>query len=301
MEKVLGPLRAERLARAALSRPTRIAPPDLPRKTLESLVAKSGLDVAEMEKLAAKYRADRHKLAEQKKEKAIAESASLKEFLNQGVAARREANGVLLLPATPPSPFREAITAPSQISASPGVTVGDSKIQPYNSWAKLKQSASSSGSGEVTFSYFWENPNNTDTVFTADAYIVLNGYAQADDNTSYWFLNHETTSLYITVQLEPFNWSENQTIPLPGDFEYAASLSAYGPGWPISVGDIESQNIFRGYDLRAENIVVHANQMMLFQVIMTMQYVVGDGDISVDFSSGAFEIMCPEVLITITS
>jgi hypothetical protein len=258
------------------------------------------LDVVELEKLGAKYRADMLKLAEQQKTKAVAESASLKEFLDLGVAARREVAGHFALPPVP-SPFRVAITSPFLIWPSLGVQVDDYKIQPYNSWAKLKHHATSSGLGEVTFYYLWENPNSADTVFTADAYIVLNGHAQADDNTSYWLLDHLATSLYISVQLEPFNWSQDQHNPLPGDFQNAVSLSAYGPGWPISVGAIMSQNVFRGYDLRAEDIIVHANQVMVFQVIMLMQYSIDDGDIDVDFSSGAFEVMCPEILITITS
>ena len=300
MKKVLGSMREARLERAELSLPTKIIAPSPSRQTLEPMVAKTGLNVVELEKLADKYKSDMHKLAEQKKSKAIVQSAAHKEFLDRAAVARRVPTGHFpLLPG--PGTWREAITSPFLIWPSPGLQVDDYGIQPYNSWAKLKQHSTSSGSGEVAFYYFWENPNNADTVFTADAYIVLNGHAQADDNTSYWLLDHQATQLYISVQLEPFNWSQSQQIPLPGDLEYAVTLSAYGPGWPISVGAIMSQDVFRGYDLRAENLIVHANQVMVFQVVMMMQYVIDDGDIDVDFSSGAFEIMCPEVLITITS
>jgi hypothetical protein len=300
VKKVLGPRREARLARAALRRPVSIIPPAPSRQTVESLLSKSGVNVAEFQKTADEYRIEMRKLAEQNAAKAIAQSPAIQKSLQADLAARSEAVKLLQQLATPDSsPI--VLPSPFLIWQSIGVQLDNYQIQPYNNWAKLKHHATSQGSGEVTFYYFWEAPDDVDTVFTVNTVAGVHGHLEADDNTTYWLFSHQATTLDISLELSPFNWSQDSNNPLPGETEYPAELSAYGSGWPISVGAIVSQDVFRGYDLGVTDILVHPGQLMVFEVIMTMQYAMGDGSIDVDFSSGDFQVMCPYVIINITS
>jgi hypothetical protein len=291
-----------RLARASLNRPVAMLPPSPPRHAVESLLSSSGTNIAQLQNLRDEYRSEMRKLADQNAAKAISQSTSLEHSLAATLAAKSQAAQFVPLV---PEPDIIAIPTPFLIWSSLGVQLDSYQIQPYNNWAKLKYQATSDGpgggSGEVTFYFFWENPRSVDTVFNVDSVMGVHGHLEADDDTGFWVFSHEATDLNISLQLECFNWSQSETSSIGFDIEYPASLSAYGPGWPISVGAIITQDVLRGYDLGATSLIVHPGQLMVFELVMTMQYSMGDGAIDVDFSSGAFQAYCPYVIINITS
>ena len=140
-------------------------------------------------------------------------------------------------------------------------------------------------------------------MINVDAYAVLNGFCEADDTTGWWLFDHSPTTLDLSVQLEVFNWSQDQQHPLPGPLpERALHLEAYGPGgWPISLGSLQSQKVFRGYDLQTQNLLVTRSEVIVFEVIINMQYTVGDGSVDVNFSSNDLKLSSPLVQVTVTS
>jgi len=82
----------------------------------------------------------------------------------------------------------------------------------------------------------------------------------------------------------------------------APTKSAYGPGgWPQSVGAILIQNVFRGYDLQVEDLIVKDGEARIFEVVLSITSSVGDGDIDVDFSTNDFQVTSPFLSIRITS
>ena len=91
LKKVLGPIRDARLARATLSRPVRGASQRPSRQELESLVAKTGFDTAAVDKLVTQYQTDRRALADQQKQRALAQSSEHQASLDREIAARRRA------------------------------------------------------------------------------------------------------------------------------------------------------------------------------------------------------------------
>ena len=204
-----------------------------------------------------------------------------------------------------PTSRRYVVDRPFLIWPSRGLQVDDYQTQPYHSWAKLKHRATSgNGLGELTFYYLWQNPVDADTaVVNADAYLVLNGFCEADDTTGWWLLDHSPTTLSLSVQLEVFNWSRDQQNPAAQTLPLSAlDLQAYGPGgWPVSVGALLSQNVFRGYDLQLQNLLIARDEVMVFEVIMQLQYTIDDGSVEVDFSSGDYQIGSPFVQVTVTS
>lgn len=299
VRKVAASRQRARLAQASLIRPVSMLPPSPPRHDVESLLSSSGTSIAQLQKLCDEYRSEMRKLADQNAAKAILQSTSLQHSLAAMLAAKSQAAQFVPLV---PDPDLIVIPTPFLIWPSLGVQLDNYQIQPYNNWAKLQHQATSPGSVEVTFYFFWENPRSTDTVFNVDSVMGVNGHLEADDNTGFWVFSHQPTTLGISLELQCFNWEQSETSSIGGDIEYILpALSAYGPGWPISVGAIVTQDVLRGFDLGATSLLVHPGQVMVFELLMNMQYSMGDGEIKTDFSSGAHQVMCPYVIINITS
>jgi hypothetical protein len=304
INKVLGPARDARRARAALGLPARLMPPGPTPETVKSVLARTGLELAELEQLAKKYRADLCKLGDERMRKGREQSTQLQAFLDLEIAARRKAAENLseLLPAAQ----YQVLDRPSGILTTGGLQLDHARIQSYGSWAKVRHQLKTADSTirELIFSYFWQNSTNKDMVITADGYIILNGLAKAEDTTGFWLVDHYHTTLTVAVQLEVFHWPvSSQQDPHVSSFtETAVYLDAYGPGgWPLSLGAILPRNVFRGFDLRVEDLLVKSSEARVFDVALTITADIGDGDIDVDFSTNDFQVTSPMVQIAITS
>lgn len=77
-------------------------------------------------------------------------------------------------------------------------------------------------------------------------------------------------------------------------------LSSNTGGWG-SPGGIEVGDVFRGYDLTHRLLLVPQHTNVVFQVIAAVSYSNSNGTVDLDFASGAFEVVCPGVLITMRS
>ncbi len=304
IKKALGPARDARRARAALGFPAALVPPRPTPERVKSVLAKSGLELVELDELATKYRDDMRKLGDERARKGRAQSTSLQAFLDREIDARRKAVEILsgLLPAS----RYQVIDRPTGILTTGGLQFDHARLESYKSWAKVRHHLASYDPSlrELIFSYFWQNTTNADMVISADGFIVLNGLVKADDNTGFWIFSHEHTTLTLNVQMEVFHWpvTSQQDPHVNSWSETAVYLDAYGPGgWPQSVGAILVKNVFRGYDLQVQDQIVKAGEARVFDVVLAITSSVGDGDIDVDFSTNDFQVTSPFLQIAITS
>lgn len=300
-EKVMGPLRDARLARAARSVAAPAKLPRPPQELVQMLSAKMGFDAPEARRFAARYQADRRKLLAQDRQRAISESATIKKELDREVAARRKMikNFSELLPA---SKFI-IIDHPFRIWETPNVEVDEILRVPYGSFAKIKHTAKAYDTAWLTFYYLWQNPTDAYMVINADSFMVLNGYAEAHDTTGLWLVEHDPTSLDLSVKFQLFKWSTGDTHQLPGPpDESVAHLSAYGEGWINADADYSvSQTIYRGYNMLAETVLVEPSEAIIFELTLAIADNVDDGYTSLDFSSGSFQVTNPGLWIRVTS
>ena len=301
LNKALAPIREARDAREALAVTVRPTIPPLSPDTVKSVLASMGLKLGELEKMAATHRKELRALADERVRAAAGRSKSLQAFLDRQIAERRKAAQGLseLLPNT----RYTVLDRPNGILTTGGLQLDHGRIQSYASWGKVRhQSASYDPTVRtLVFSYFWQNAIGADAVITADGYIVLNGVAQAIDAGGLWLFSHSHTTLTLSVQLSILDWPVTSQGSEIGYDETALYLDAYEDSWPASVGAFLTRNVFRGYDIRLPDIIVKAGQAKVFEVILRIESSVGDGSISVDFSTGEFQVMSPMLSIAITS
>jgi hypothetical protein len=198
------------------------------------------------------------------------------------------------------------IASPIGISTTTGLSLDNSSIVPYGSWAKCHYHRDSYDPSTpwLIFSFFYQNTSGADMVITCGALIELIGLAQADDDTGFWLVDHEATTVSLSTWLSVYDWPVQNPLTDPhvqSFSEVPLSLNAYGPGWPECVGAILIQNVLRGYFLEIEDIIVKAGSAKVFDVVVSFQSSVGDGVVDVDFSSGNFQVIAPLLQIDITS
>jgi len=78
------------------------------------------------------------------------------------------------------------------------------------------------------------------------------------------------------------------------------ALSSNTGGWG-SVGGIEVGDPFGDYDLSHGLLLVPPHTNVVFQVLAAVTSSNSNGTVDLDFSSGAFEVVCQGVLITMRS
>ena len=140
-----------------------------------------------------------------------------------------------------------------------------------------------------------------DAVINADAYLVLNGSCEASVPSGYGYGALNLADLYLAAELDPWLWGESP-VEAPVIWEDVLSLRPQNSSWwplPYSGGETKIVPVFRGYDLRAESLVVPRGGVMVFEVILNVFYEILGGHIVVDFNSGAFDVLVPAILITV--
>jgi hypothetical protein len=304
LNKVLGPAREARRAREALGLPTRLRLPSATSGTL-----KSRLQQAELDQLAAKYRADMRKLVEEQIRTRLTQSKSIQAYLDRRIAARREA--LEILSGVRPAQRYQFIDRPAWIlttTTGRALQLDSDQRASFSSWAKLRHYSNSDETVELHFYYFWQNSTDMTMVFTVDAPITLNGFASAHASPSRDEERGNSASLILSVELEAFKWVNWASIKEGAGVSSAAwqvvHLGAHGERYDPSVDDPTQgadgvgQNVIGYFNLRIEDLVVHPGETMLFDVFLKMQtWGVWYGSTDVDFSSNAFQVTSPYVVI----
>jgi hypothetical protein len=231
----------------------------------------------------------------------------LKNFIDQ-LRADLEVLGTFTLPFEPPPtpPFSIVLNAPSSIYATSGLKAV-TNIAPLNSSAKFAfTSNASSGYEEVAFSFVWENPYDAVVVLNVDAYPIFRGYCQADGDSG--IFSSGKSNLNVTAALNLVETTP--ATPMPGTPLIAAQqqvayLHADGGSFFSldGVGDIEWVDVYRGYDMRFEQIIVQAGATLGIDVVTSIVYSTtgGDSDVQLEFLQNDRAITAYAVLLTIVS
>jgi hypothetical protein len=281
-------------------------------KAAEKLLApywkKTGLDVAAFKKIRTQTQTEMRRLAAEQHADAIKHSSAVKDRLAHGVESWRQTVERFRLPdpalVSPFLPGFVVIETPFIIWPTHGLQLDDSHIEPGHNRAKVKgQSTKSSGSENLRFIYVWENPNDRFAAINVASFLALNGSceASADGGTAGIFPGG-TSNLQLKAFLNVWEWwNQPPTNPLRQATQTrdVLNLSADGGGWFGSVGAIEVRSVSGNFDVSYSLFVLPPHGVAVFEVTLLVTYANDDGRIQLDFSSGGFEIVCPEVAIAV--
>jgi hypothetical protein len=278
------------------------------RRRVENLLAssfiKAGFEVDKFDELLTQNRSALHRIAERRKAEAVKRSSSAKETLRHGVEGRRKVMEHLADVTPPESPtvaapkFYEHLDRPFTILPTPGVYMHSEHIEPANSWANITVDSESDAIDELSFYFLWQNPRSTHAVIDVDAYLVLNGFCQAGSEGGYFpSVRHSQLDVWAKLDLLEW-WNQPPTSPLGqvDQYQEALSFTIDTSGW-FDHNATESEEVFRGYDLRYNLFLVPPGAVVVFEVALYVRYGNKEGSIHVDFASGDFEVLCPGVLI----
>ena len=278
------------------------------RRAADNLLAssfiKAGFEVDKFEELLAQNRSALRRIAEIRKAEAVGRSSSAKETLRHAVEGRRKVMEHLADVTAPESPtvaapkLYELLDRPFTILPTPGVYVHAEQLEPANSWAKITVDSESDAEDELSFYFLWQNPNNTHAVIDVNAYLVLNGFCQAGSEGGYLAgLRYSSLDLFARLNLLEW-WNQPPASPLwqVDQSQHALHISTSTGGY-FDDNATESEDVFRGYDLSYNLLLVPPGGVVVFEVALYVRHASSEGWISADFASGDFEVLCPGVLI----
>lgn len=237
---------------------------------------------------------------------AIKDSRATKSSLAKRIAARVKAFELLAAVDVPGTQYT-LLNTPFDISSTAGMPLTSSQIVPSNSFAKftLHVEDGPDPSNTVNFSYVWVNPFDRFVVTNVHGYIIFRGHCQLGADGGF-FPGDRSYRLQIDGRLDIFDWSQPDPVAIPPAF-VDQSVNVYTTsedqgGWS-EVGAVDAKDIFRGYDLAHELLVVPPRATMGF--VMTASVICSTGDdsglIDLDFASGNFQVGSPAVLLAIVS
>jgi hypothetical protein len=271
-------------------------------RLVESLLTKNDFEEAKFKEILAQNGIARRLLVEKQEADAIKESSSTKKLLRLDIDSRMNAIDSLVNLTGPPK--YELLNTPFLIWPTLGVSMGESSIEPSNSWAKFTVRSETGGlravQEEVSFYFLWENPSDKHAVINCHAYLVLNGYCAAgSDGGLLEGSRNSILSLSAYVNFYQW-WNDPPTLPLfqPSQNAVAAALSTDSGGF-LADHASESRYIFRGYDLSYDALIVPPHGVVEFVVSAGVYARLQDGWMFLNFESSDFDIICPAVLIAI--
>jgi hypothetical protein len=221
-------------------------------------------------------------------------------YLDAGIAARRQALGLLGQPFTSTYVM---LGEPFLIWEFPHPELNiwrDDHIEPFGSWVKILLETNSSPGGQQNtdfrFYFLWENPSDYYAVANVSSSLALDGQAVAWGNPG--DLSGDTASLYVNAYLSAVRWSGWGNDPNTGqtydqtpypiyDYQDAnksvVGFDAYGGDWfddpqPGSA-TFDPQ---MPYDMVARLIAIPGGAVTLFEVGLTISWWFHSGVDTVD-------------------
>lgn len=268
---------------------------------IEYFATEQGFETGKFDPILARNQITLKLVADERKAAAIKQSSSVLKTFIHGIDGRRQAFDTLISAVEPPNFV--VLDSPFLVWPTHGIELLDSNAVPYRSFGKITlDSGKTFGYEELGFYFLWENPSDRFAVINVDGYLVFNGVIGAAQDGGFW-PGDRYASLSVGGNLHTFEWwNQPPTEPLfqIDQNQHVDSVTATG-GEFGDVGDIESENVFRGIDLRHTLFVLPPHGVTVIEVTAVLQYRTGtdSGHVTADFSSGDFQIMCPFVLIAV--
>ncbi len=263
-------------------------------KQLKPLLTDAGLDLKEIDAKLKSHQGEVRQWLKKDEAKTAKQFAMLEKQRQAGFDNTRRAIELIAL-----QPFLSTqipVQTPFLISAKPAGILSDSQVAAGNNLAKAAFSIgqdTSNSTANVNFYFAWQNPSNFLAVINCSADLITNGLCGAWATPG--FLFGGTASITVRAELTVFagsieiSWQQGQTKQL-------ASLTAHGGGI-FGLGDVLSTTISDTAHLSCQNIEVQGNQLIVFNVALTAEYSIDDGNVSIDFASGSQGIVCPGLTV----
>jgi hypothetical protein len=271
------------------------------QRLLTSSLAKAGFDIRKVDQLRKQASAELQRIVQAERRDAVKRSTQAKAALKSHVVSRRKAlDARLALPLAPPYPIK--LDKPFLIWASPHSNIiYDSRIEPNNSWAKVKvEGASDSlkhGSEKLSFYFIWDNPSDYHAVINAATFLALTGYghAYADGSFWHWYIGN-SSSVALTAYLYVWEWWNQPPTVAQYDHDHIGGVGAHG-----GLTDDSNFAVFSGaYDLAIDQCVVAPRGTVVFEVALDFLYLIlGGGSFEADFQYGSLDIKCPYIELSL--
>jgi hypothetical protein len=194
-----------------------------------------------------------------------------------------------------------ALNTPFLIDARSEGIITDSHIEAWNSWAKilfdLQTGDELNDQEELSFYFFWTNPNDFQVVVNVDAYLIMKGYVYIWANTE--FLVGGVVEILIEADLSIYQPPATQ-VGVQG--EWLLLQNAYG-GSELWGGAHETGPwyFFDGFDLQYNSLAIPAYGSAVFQVTLNFYADIIDGRFKVDFARDDLDyyILCPFIQLSV--
>jgi hypothetical protein len=299
-EEVFRTITDARIALNALNLPQRIVPVGPTRQELDSLATKLGLDPKVLDQERTRKNAELLRLAKLQKEDAVKKSASVQKLLARQLPVLMGSNSI----ATQGGPTEYyLISTPYVIQATAGLTAyGYERLDgPGNSFAKFQLEKYSGAATEtLTFFFLWYSPGLY-TFISVEAFLIMNGYLRA---VALGGIAFDLPDTFVTIAptLGIYDESANPFTFSVRDLEWESGADAQPSNLgPYQYGVSVSTNVAKWAVMRAGPFGVPPNSTVVMEVSVDVIYSVEEdngGSIDADFSSNAYNIAAPGVIVT---
>ncbi len=178
---------------------------------------------------------------------------------------------------------------------------------PENNFARFTLDDQHHGSGfavggdSVTFDFTWRNESQRTVSVDVHGYLVLDGSAVTSCEGGWVALNSSRMDLVPTMAVFDLSMAPPTELPTQdGESTIALHLSCETFG-VIEPGDIDGEDIFRGYDLQHIGAVVPAGGQLRVQLSLVFSFsIVGDGRVQAGFATAPRRVLTPGVLFVAT-
>ena len=268
---------------------------------LKSSFASASFDLSKFDKLRKQGEAEVSDSAAKRKAEDDAQMSAMQKTIQQTIESWRS---TIVRPSDfavpPPSPFQYfLLTTAADISATPGITLAGTNIAPTNNWAEFQLETSDSSNREVSFAFSWQNTTDKYVVINVDVYFVLSGVCEAISRGG-TLPGDRSSDVELFAELH-LNTNESPGTPsFTAASEQVLSLKADSGGW-FSDGEILYQQLFRGFDLQYQLLLVPPGQVVTIEVAGRLNYTNSDGTANYVFVTMGRQVLCPAVLVTVVN
>jgi hypothetical protein len=271
-------------------------------KLLKPALVKAGFDRKGFDKILKQREAERNRVADKYRAEAIKQSTRIKKTLRSTATRHRDALKKLTADLAPQARrYLITLERPFLIWASPQSNIiTDSRIESWNSWAKISFTSSSSGAHHLNFYFLWSNETDYYAVINSTSFVIANGYCQVGRDGGF-FPDYRHSGINLRGHHFPMEWwNTPPTFPAfqTGQQQDLFSLSVSGGGF-LDVGALDAREVHKVAFLDYNLLLVPPRGTVVFEVGLSVFYSNTHGTVVVDFSSGDFEIMCPMVIISL--
>jgi hypothetical protein len=157
------------------------------------------------------------------------------------------------------------------------------------SWAKFKFATSRRrGAQKFAFYYYWRNRSTQTAVINARTQLLANGYLKAH---APWTFGANSSFVQAYTNLNLWLGWPTDVLSVQHARELVGATSALGS--TLTGGSTRGTSISMAVPVLETNLfAVPPGDIVVFEVALLLEYENDSGDIEADFESGAFQILC---------